>query len=122
MRIPLALLFLALVPGIAAADGLTVLSVGKAATFRKGGGIVRVGRDPALAAGPSPACPTRSAVEVSSYLVATQRVAGTTLLDLDCAKWKAKGSRFVYDDPAAAAGLRSARYGRQGRVPRFGSD
>jgi len=122
MRIPLALLVLPCVAGIAAADGLTVLSVGKVATFKNGGGIVRVGRDPALAPGPSPACPTRSAVEVSSYLVATQRVAGTKVLDLDCAKWRAKGSGFAYDDPAAAAGLRSARYGRKGLVLRFGGD
>src|SRR5262249_39880961 len=122
MRIPLALLVLPCVAGIAAADGLTVLSVGKVATFKNGGGIVRGGRARALAAGPSPACPTRSAVEVSSYLVATQRVAGTKVLDLDCAKWKAKGSGFAYGDPAAAAGLRSARYGRKGLVLRFGGD
>src|SRR5262245_16774531 len=122
MRTSLALLLLSLASGIAAAEGLTVLSVGKVATFKNGRGIVRVGRDPALATGPSPACPTRSAVELSSYLVATQRVAGTKVLDLDCAKWKAKGSRFVYDDPAAAAGLRSARYGRKGLVLRFGGD
>ena len=56
------LLLLALAPAIAAADGLTVLSVGKVATFKNGGGTVRVGRDPALASGPSPACPTPSAV------------------------------------------------------------
>jgi hypothetical protein len=122
MRLPRALLFLSLVPGIAVADGLTVLSVGKVATFKNGGGIVRVGRDPALAAGPSPACPTRSAVQVSAYPVATQRVEGTKLVDLDCARWKAKGTGFVYDDPAAAAGLRAARYGRKGLVLRFGGD
>jgi hypothetical protein len=114
------LLLLALAPGIAAADGLTVLSVGKVATFKNGGGTVRVGRDPALASGPSPACPTPSAVEVSSYPVATQRVAVTTHVDLDCSKWKTKGSGFVYDHPAAAGGLRSVRYGRKGLVLRFG--
>jgi hypothetical protein len=122
MRIPLAVLLLSLASGIAAADGLTVLSVGKIATFKNGGGTVRVGRDGALAAGPSPTCPTASAVEVSSYLVATQRVVVTTQVVLDCAKWKAKGSGFVYDDPAVAGGLRAARYGRKGLTLRFGGD
>jgi len=122
MRLPLALLILSLAPGIAAADGLTVLSVGKVATFKNGGGIVRVGRDGALAAGPSPICPSASAVEVSSYPVATQRVVVTTRVALDCAKWKAKGSGFVYDDPAAPGGLRSVRYGRKGLTLRLGGE
>jgi hypothetical protein len=79
-----AFLLLAHAAAVAAAGRLTVLSVGKVAMFRNGGGTVRVGRDPALAAGPSPACPTTSTVEVSSYPVATQRVAVTARVDLDC--------------------------------------
>jgi hypothetical protein len=121
MRIHLALL-LSLVPGMAAADGLTVLSVGKVAIFKNGGATIRVGRDSALVAGPSPTCPATSAVDVSSYPVATQRVVVTTQVGLDCAKWRAKGSGFVYDDPAGTAGLRSVRYGRKGLTLHFGGD
>jgi hypothetical protein len=47
------------------------------------------------------AAATPSAVEVSSYPVATQRVAVTTHVDLDCSKWKTKGSGFVYGDGSA---------------------
>src|SRR5262249_4595389 len=106
MRARLALLALSLLPRLAGADGLTVLSVAKVAILRAGAGVVRVGRDPHLASPPSPVCPATSSVELSSYPVATWRVTVATHADLDCAKWSAKRGGFVYDDPAATGGVR----------------
>jgi len=107
------------VPQVAAATGLSVLTVDKVAAFRNDGGLVRVGRDPELASPPSPACPAASAIALSSYPVATQRVVTTTSVDLDCARWRKKASDYVYDDPTASGGVRAIRYGRRGLLIRF---
>lgn len=119
MPIRLALALLLLVPPLAAAEGLTVLTVGKVAVFKHGRGTVRVGPDPRLAGAPPPTCPTASAVELSSYPEPAQRVVVATTVALDCMKWTAKRGSFVYDDPAATGGVRSLRYGRKGLVIRF---
>lgn len=120
MRIPSALAtLLLLVPALAAAEGLTVLTVDKVARFTSGTGSVRVGRDPRLADAPAPTCPAASAVELSSYPEPLQRVLVATTVDLDCTKWKAKRGGWVYADPAAAGGVRSIRYGRRGLAIRF---
>src|SRR5215475_16149241 len=115
MRARLILAILLLVPDLAAADGLIVLTVGKVAVFRNGRGTVRVGRDPRLAMPPAPICPTASAVELSSYPEPIQRVVVATKVGLDCARWKRKGDGFVYDEPGARGGVRAMRYGRKGR-------
>jgi tetratricopeptide (TPR) repeat protein len=120
MRLAIPLLLVAAVAGSARADGLTVLTVDKVATFKRGRGVVRVGRDPRLAQAPSPLCPTQTAVEISSYPEPTQRVVVATTVALDCARWRAKRGEFVYDDPAATGGVRSVRYGRSGLLMRFG--
>src|SRR4029077_4690569 len=86
---------------------------------RNDGGTVRVGRDPELDSPPSPACPSASAIVLSSYPVATQGVMTTTSVDLDCARWRKKAGGFVYDDPAAPGGVRTIRYGRRGLLIRF---
>src|SRR5262249_31925986 len=119
MRTRLVLAALLLVPHLAAADGLTVLTVGKVAVFRNGRGTVRVGRDPRLARPPSPVCPTASGVELSSYPVPTQRLVSAPALELDCARWRKKAGGFVYDDPAGTGGVRAIRYGRRGLLIRF---
>ena len=72
LRTRFALTTLLLVPQVAAATGLSVLTVDKVAAFRNDGGLVRVGRDPELASPPSPACPAASAIALSSYPVAHQ--------------------------------------------------
>jgi hypothetical protein len=119
MRTRLALATLVLLPHLAAADGITVLTVAKVAVFRNGRGTVRVGRDVRLASAPSPTCPATSAVELSSYPEPTQRVVVATTQTLDCSKWKAKRGGYVYDDPAAPGGVRAIRYGKQGLLIRF---
>ena len=119
MRSRLVLAILLLLPHLAAADGLTVLTVGKVAVFGNGRGTVRVGRDPRLASPAPPTCPTASGIELSSYPVATQRVVVTTKVELDCARWKKKGGGFAYDDPLANGGVRAIRYGRKGLLIRF---
>ena len=119
MQTRLALATLILLPHLAAADGITVLTAGKVAVFKNGRGTVRVGRDVQLAAAPSPVCPAASTVELSSYPEPTQRVIVATTRALDCTKWKAKRGGFVYDDPAAPGGVRAIRYGKKGLLIRF---
>ncbi len=119
MRMLLALAALLLLQPLAHAEGLAVLTEGKVAVFKHGGGTVRVGRDPQLASAPSPACPTESGVVLSSYPEPTQRVVTATTVTLDCARWKKKGNAFVYNDPAATGGVRAIRYGRKGLRIRF---
>jgi hypothetical protein len=119
MRVRLALAAVACLPRLAGADGLTVLTVGKVAAFKNGRGMVRVGRDPRLANAPSPACPTKTAVELSSYPEPTQRVVASTTVDLDCGKWKPRRGGFVYSDPAARGGVRAIRSTRDQRVALF---
>src|SRR5262249_12693791 len=114
MLFRLAPLALALVPSLATADAITVLTVGKVAVFKEGRGVVRVGRDPALARAPAPTCPTPSTVELSAYPVATQRVAVTTRVELDCSKWRAKRGGGVYPGPGGPGGPRAGRVGRFG--------
>jgi hypothetical protein len=114
-----ALVTLLLLPQLAAADGITVLTVGKVAVFRNGRGTVRVGRDPQLADAPSPACPVASQVVLSAYPEPAQRVVTVTTHALDCTRWKRKAGGFVYDDPAATGGVRTIRYGRKGLLIRF---
>jgi hypothetical protein len=99
-----------------------VLTVDKTARFADGAGVVRVGRDPHLAAAPAPTCPAASAIELSSFPEPTQRVAVATALALDCTKWEATRGGFVYADPAAPGGVRSIRYGRRGIAIRFAGD
>ena len=72
MRTRLVLATLLLVPRLAAATGLSVLTVDRVAAFRNDGGRVRVGRDPELTSLPAPACPAASAIALSSYPVAHQ--------------------------------------------------
>src|SRR5262249_39371042 len=109
MRTRLVLAALLLVPRLAAATGLSVLTVDRVAAFRNDGGLVRVGRDPELTSLPAPACPAASAVVLSSYPVATQRVVTTTSVDLDCTRWRRKGGGWVYDDPMSSGGGRPVR-------------
>jgi hypothetical protein len=120
LALPLALLAAAFSAAPARADGLTVLTVDKVATFKGRTGHVRVGPDPRLADAPDPRCPTATAVELSSYPEPTQRVVVATTVALDCTKWRARRGEFVYTDPAAPGGVRSLRYGRSGLVIRFG--
>src|SRR5262245_18447599 len=119
MLVRFALVTLLLLPRLAAADGITVLTAGKVAVFRNGRGIVRVGRDPQLTSAPSPACPAASQVALSAYPEPTQRVVTVTTHDLDCTRWKRAAGGFVYDDPAATGGVRAIRYGRKGLRIRF---
>jgi hypothetical protein len=95
------LLLAALVPS---AHALTVLTTGKVATFKGDEGMVRFGKDPALATPIAPVCPTVSRVSLRSYPQATNRVVEHLDVELPCASWKAGGGGFVYDDKTAAVG------------------
>src|SRR5262249_59528934 len=99
---PILAVLLLFVPRLAAADGLTVLTVGKVAVFRNGRGTVRVGRDPRLAAPPAPICPTASAVELSSYPEPTQRVVVAGEGALARPRGEEKGGGLVSAHPAAS--------------------
>jgi hypothetical protein len=102
----------------ARAADFQVLTVGKVAKFEhrgdpaRNGGVVTVGRDRALQTLYPPTCPATSAVEIEAYLQSTLRDAVLAHVDLDCAKWSAKGQNFQYTDPTGT--VRSIRYGSGG--------
>lgn len=99
----------------ASAADFQVLTVGKVAKLEnrgdpvKNGGTITVGRDRALQTLYNPMCPATSVVEVEAYLQSTFRDAVLAHVDLDCAKWSAKGKGFKYKDPAGT--IRSISYG-----------
>jgi len=110
--------FGALGGGAPAAAEFQVLTAGKLARFEnrgdaaQNGGVVVVGRDRALRTLYDPRCPATSAVEVEAYLQSTFRDAILAKVDLDCARWSARGRAFVYSDPTGT--IRSIVYARSG--------
>lgn len=101
-----------------AAAEFQVLTAGKLARFEnlsdaaQNGGVVVVGRDRALRTLHDPRCPATSAVEIEAYLQSTFRDAMLAKVELDCARWSARGRGFVYGDPSGT--IRSIVYTRSG--------
>ena len=121
----LALTFIGLSTGSTAwAAGFQVLTTGKVAKLENRGdpaknvGTITIGRDRALQTLYNPMCPATSAVEIEAYLQSTLRDAILAHVDLDCAKWSAKGKAFKYKDPTGT--IRSISYGSSGLQITFG--
>ncbi|HEV7733274.1 MAG TPA: hypothetical protein VGR62_13975 [Candidatus Binatia bacterium] len=95
---------LALFVAVSSADALTVLTAGKAASFKSGKGMVRIAKDPALVTPAPPVCPVVSRLTLGSYPQTTNRVVVHVDAELPCANWQQTGDGFVYDDKAATAG------------------
>jgi hypothetical protein len=102
----------------APAAGFQLLTVGKVVRLSnrgdpaESGGVLVVGRDPALVPLHDPRCPVTSAVQVEAYLQSTTRDAVLAAVDLDCARWTASGRGYRYADPDGT--VRSVRYGSAG--------
>jgi hypothetical protein len=73
---------------------------------------VAVGRDRTLATLADPRCPAATRVDVEAYLQSTLRDATLVAVALDCARWRAAGDGYRYDDPDGT--VRSVRYGTRG--------
>lgn len=111
---------LSLVAAASPALALTVLTTGKAASFKGETGMIRFGKDPALATPVAPVCPTTSAVTLSSYPQATNRVVVHLDVTLPCANWKVADGGYVYDDKSAAVGgVRKIVYARDKLLIKF---
>jgi hypothetical protein len=95
--------------------GKVLKLVGKSDPARSRG-LVRFGKDPALADALDPSCPLPSSFELGVYPAATNRVVRSERVMLDCTKWKARKTGWIYTDPAAPGGVRKIVYGPQGLV------
>jgi hypothetical protein len=92
---------------VSATDGhaLTVLTVGKQATFRGDEARVRIGRDPRLSPLAAPECGgDEMRVQLAAYPVATARLVAQDEVVLPCERWRKAGKGFVYEDETGAAG------------------
>lgn len=115
--------FLVLAAFVPSADALTVLTASKVASFKGTEGMVRFGKDPALATPTAPVCPETSRVKLSSFPQATNRVVVHLDVELPCAGWKQSGGSFVYDDKTAAVGgVRKIVYGRDKLLIKFAGE
>ena len=120
----LALCALASVP-TARAQNLAMLTHGKVLRLVASGdatkarGLVRYGKDPALAGAPDPSCPSTSSFELGLFTVAANAVVRGQKVALDCAKWARTRTGWRYDDPAAPGGVRSITYGPEGLAVRL---
>jgi hypothetical protein len=82
-------------------------------------GLVRFGKDPALAGAPDPSCPASSSVELGLFTVAANAVVRGEKVALDCARWRRTKSGWRYDDPAAPGGVTAITYGPSGLTVRL---
>lgn len=102
------------------AHGITLLTHGKYLRLKAGAdtassrGILRVGRDPALADAPDPSCPNASSFELGLFTVSANRVVRSERIDLDCAKWQRRRRAWVYVDTDATTGVKRITYGPRG--------
>ncbi len=109
--------------GATPADALTVLTIGKHAVFRSESGLVRVGRDRALATLLDPTCASElpSTVQLGAYLQSTARLAAEPADTLPCDRWRRGRGGYVYEDDAGAAGgVRRIVYARDKIVVKLG--
>jgi hypothetical protein len=105
------------------AAALTVLTTGKHAIFRPDSGLVRVGRDRALATLVDPTCAggLASTVQVGAYLQSTFRLASEPAAALPCETWRRARGGFVYeDDGGTAGGVQRIAYTRNALVVKLG--
>ncbi len=109
----------------ARAENLVVLTHGKVLRLAarsdpaRSRGLVRFGKDPALAGAPDPSCPSTSTFELGLFTVAANAVVRGEKVALDCAKWKRIRTGWRYDDPAATGGIRTVTYGPSGLAVRL---
>lgn len=105
-----------------ASDALTVLTSGKHAIFRSTSGLVRVGRDRALAELVDPTCASELAttVQIGAYLQSTARLSTKPADTLPCEGWRKTRGGYVYTDDAGTVGVRRIAYGRDGLVVKLG--
>jgi hypothetical protein len=94
----------------------TLLTTGKALSLRgradpaRARGLIRFTGDPGLAEAVDP-CSAPSRFELGVYASAVNRVVRGPAVALECERWRATRSGWVYDDPDAAGGVRRIRYG-----------
>src|SRR4051794_20297517 len=101
---------------------LTVVTVGKQATFRAGSALVRFGKDRAFATLVDPTCAGGDVakLQLAWYPQATSRLVATDDATLACAHWRKTGAGYRYDDAAGTAlGVRRVDYGGNGLVIRL---
>jgi len=79
-------------------------------------GLLRVGKDAALAGAPSPECPAVSTFELGLFTVASNGIERDARVTLDCSRWKATKRGWVYVDPAQPGGITRMTYGPRGLV------
>lgn len=104
LRLPPLVAVLLLVAGNAHA--VTVLTAGKRAVLRTGGGVLRVVADPALAGLPEPcAGSTPPRLILSSYPQATLRVVTHVDVSLPCAGWTRTRDGWRYEGKGRSAGV-----------------
>jgi hypothetical protein len=107
------------------AQDLVILNHGKVLRLvghddpSKAHGLIRFGKDPALAGAPDPSCPASSSVELGLFTVAANAVVRGEKVTLDCARWRRTKSGWRYDDPAAPGGVESITYGPTGLTVRL---
>jgi hypothetical protein len=109
--------------GAVPADALTVLTNGKHAIFRSASGIVRLGRDRALATLVDPICASGlpTTVQVGAYLQSTARLSTKPADTLPCERWRKVRGGYVYADNAGTAGgVRRIVYARDRLVVKLG--
>jgi hypothetical protein len=106
----------------AAAGNPGVLTVGKLAVLRAGGGFVRVAHDPLLAAVVPCTAGVAPRLTLSSYPQATMRVVTHVDVDLPCTGWTQTRGGWRYDGAAAGDGVRRVLLGRGKLVVEFGGD
>jgi hypothetical protein len=121
-RLPLAALVLLAVPVAALAANPHVLTVGKQATLRSTGGMVRVGADPLLAGLTPCAGGVAPRLTLSSYPQATMRVVTHVDVVLPCSGWKSTRGGWRYDGAAAGDGVERVVLGPDKLVVSFGGD
>jgi len=121
-RTALAALLLLAAPAVAPAANPHVLTVGKQASLRATGGMVRVGADPLLAGITPCAGGVAPRLTLSSYPQATMRVVTHVDVELPCSGWKTVRGGWRYDGAAAGDGVERVVLGPNKLVVTFGGD
>ena len=119
--LPLALVCISFLPSAGRADGLTVLTRGKAATFGPESAIVRFGADRAFETLVDPRCPTVSSVQLASYPEGAVFLDAQPIGTLPCTNWRATSKGYRYRSPDGfPRGVRRIDYRSDRLVVSFG--
>jgi len=112
------------------ADALVVLTMGKVAIFRdrpgtaRDSGLIRFGRDRALATLHHPTCPADPVtVQLASYPQATNLLEAGEAVELPCEGWIRQGRGFQYRDASGAhGGIRRVVYAPDQLLIKWGGE